>query len=161
MTATSLSNTEIKARREAILLEMQSIREMLRGKITLQTFQRTLSDGSVVQRGPYALFQRWREGKNHCERIPKDDLPAISRAVDGYQRFTQLADEYAALTEILTERGGPLLPSKKNSSHRRSRKNTGKPNPSSSAPSKASRPVKKRAKGAISGGSKKGCAKRS
>jgi hypothetical protein len=160
MTANTLSNSEIKARREAILLEMQSIREMIRGKITLQTFQHTLSDGSVVQRGPYALFQRWREGKNHCERIPKDDLPAVSRAVDGYQRFTQLADEYAALTEILTERGGPLLPSKKNSRHRLPRKNTGKPNPSSSAPSTASRPVKQD-KRATSGGSKKDCAKRS
>lgn len=127
---TQLNDTQLKARREAILLEMQSIREMIRGKITLQRLKRTLPDGTVTERGPYAIFQRWRDGKNQCERIPKDDLPAISRAVDGYGRFTRLAEEYAALTEILTQRGGPLLPSKKNSRKQPPKKNTRKPKPS-------------------------------
>lgn len=132
---TTLNDTQIKARRDAILLEMQSIREMIRGKITLQTFKRSLPDGSVVERGPYAIFQRWRDGKNRCERIPKDELPAISRAVDGYQRFTRLADEYVALTEILTQRRGPMLPSKKNSRKQPPKKSSRKPKPSSKPPS--------------------------
>jgi hypothetical protein len=132
---TNLNDTQIKTRREAILLEMQSIREMIRGKISLQTLKRTLPDGTVIERGPYAIFQRWCEGKNQCERIPKDDLPGISRAVEGYQRFTRLADEYADLTEILTQRGGPLLPSKKNSRKPPSKKNIRKPKPSSKPPS--------------------------
>jgi hypothetical protein len=132
---TALSDTQIKARREAILVEMQSIREMIRGKISLQTLKRTLPDGTVAERGPYAIFQRWLGGKNQCQRIPKDDLPAIARAVDGYQRFTRLADEFAALTETLTQRSGPLLPSKKNSRKRPPEKNTRKPKPSSKPPS--------------------------
>jgi len=132
---TTLTDSQIKARREAILLEMQSIREMIRGKITLQTLKRTLPDGTVTERGPYAIFQRWRDGKNHCERIPKEELPAISRAVDGYQHFTRLADEYAALTETLTQRSGPLLPSKKNSSNQPPKKSSRKPKPSSKPPS--------------------------
>jgi hypothetical protein len=132
---TTLTDTQIKARREAILVEMQSIREMIRGKISLQMLKRTLPDGTVAERGPYAIFQRWRDGKNRCERIPKDDLPAISRAVEGYERFTRLAEEFAALTETLTQRSGPLLPSKKNSGKRPPKKNTGKPKPSSRPPS--------------------------
>lgn len=110
---TTLTDTQIKLRRDAILLEMQSIREMIRGKLSLQILKRTKADGSVQERGPYAVFQRWLNGKNHSERIPADKLPAISRAVEGYERFNLLADEYAALSEILTQRGGVMLPSKK------------------------------------------------
>jgi hypothetical protein len=110
---TTLTDTQIKIRRDAILIEMQSIREMIRGTITLQTFKRTKADGSVQEFGPYAIFQRWLNNKNHSERISKQDLPNITRAVEGYERFTKLADEYAELTEILTQRNGTVLPSKK------------------------------------------------
>lgn len=133
---TLLTDTQIKVRRDAILSEMQSIREMIRGKISLQSLKRTAADGSVKERGPYALFQRWLDGRNHSQRIPKEDLPAITRAVDGYQRFVQLADEFAALTETLTQRSGPLLPAKKNSRKPLQTKNTAKPKPSSKTPSK-------------------------
>jgi len=132
----TLSDSQIKLRRDEILVEIQAIREMIRGKVSLQTLKRTLPDGSVKERGPYAIFQRWRDGSNHSERIPREDLPAITRAVDGYRRFVELTDEYAALTETLTERSGPLLPSKKNSSKRSARKNTAKQNPSSKTPSR-------------------------
>ena len=85
---------------------------------------------------PFALLQRWLDGRNLSRRIPKDDLPAIARAVDGYQRFVQLADEFAALTETLTRRSGPLLPAKKNSSQPHQTKNSGKPKTSSRMPSR-------------------------
>lgn len=126
---TTLTDTQIKVRRDEILLEMQSIREMLRGKISLQTLKRQAADGSVKERGPYALFQRWLNGRNHSQRIPMEDLPPISRAVDGYQRFMKLADEFAALTETLTQHSGPLLPAKRNSRPRPAKKNTKKPKP--------------------------------
>lgn len=131
----NLSDTQIKLRRDAILLEMQSIREMIRGKITLQTLKRTKADGTVQERGPYAVFQRWLDGKNHSERIPAEELSAVARAVDGYARFQKLADEYAELSEILTQRGGVMLPSKKNSSKRSPKKNTKRPKPFSRKPS--------------------------
>ena len=133
---TILNDTQIKVRRDEILSEMQSIREMIRGKISLQSLKRTAPDGSVKERGPYAIFQRWLDGSNHSQRIPKEDLPAITRAVDGYQRFVQLADEFAALTETLTQRSGPMLPSKKNSRKPLQTKNTAKPKPSSRTPFK-------------------------
>ena len=131
-----LTDTEIKVRRDEILSEMQAIREMIRGKISLQSLKRTAADGSVTERGPYAVLQRWLDGRNLSQRIPKDDLPAMTRAVDGYQRFVQLADEFAALTETLTRRSGPLLPAKKNSRKPHQTKNSGKPKTSSRMPSK-------------------------
>ena len=133
---TILTDTQIKVRRDEILSEMQSIREMIRGKISLQSLKRTAAGGSVKERGPYAVFQRWLNGRNHSQRIPKQDLPAITRAVNAYQRFVQLSDEFAALTETLTQRSGPLLPAKKNSRKPLQMKNTGKPRPSSRTPSK-------------------------
>jgi hypothetical protein len=133
---TILTDTQIKVRRDEILSEMQSIREMIRGKISLQSLTRTAADGSVKERGPYAVFQRWLDGRNHSQRIPKEELPAITRAVDGYQRFVQLSDEFAALTETLTQRSGPLLPAKKNSRKPLPTKNTAKPKPSSKTPFK-------------------------
>lgn len=128
-----LTDTQIKNRRDAILLEMQAIRQMVRGHISQQTLTRTGPDGSIQRRGPYFLFQRWLDGKNRSERIPKEDLPPLQRAVEGYQQFIKLADEFAELTEILTERSGPLLPSKKNSSPKPSRTNIRKPRPSSNS----------------------------
>lgn len=132
----TLTDTQIKVRRDQILIEMQSIREMIRGKISLQSLKRTAADGSITVRGPYAVFQRWLDGENQSQRIPKEDLPAIAKAVDGYQLFVQLADEFASLTETLTQRSGPLLPAKKNSKKRPQRKNIGKPSPSSRPRSK-------------------------
>jgi hypothetical protein len=131
-----LTDTQIKVRRDEILSEMQAIREMIRGKISMQSLKRKAADGSVTERGPYAVFQRWIDGSNHSQRIPKEDLPAMTRAVDGYQRFVQLSDEFAALTETLTRRSGPLLPAKKNSSNPPQKKNTGRPKASSGTHSK-------------------------
>jgi intergrase/recombinase len=139
---TTLTDTQIKARRDAIIIEMQSIREMIRGKISFQTFKRTKADGSVQERGPYTIFQRWLNNKNHSERIPKDELPALTRAVDGYQSFQKLAAEFAELTELLTERHGTLLPSKKNSANQSKAKNTKKPNSSSKPRSRKSPPAR-------------------
>jgi hypothetical protein len=132
-----LSDTQLKNRRDEILLEMQSIRRMLRGTVTMQTFSRTAADGSTRSFGPYALFQRWHGGKNRPQRVPKEDIPAVQDAVDGYQRFRALAEEFATLTETLTQRSGPLLPSKKNFSRRRAPRSSRKPRAFSKAPSSA------------------------
>jgi len=123
------TDPQIEIRRDEILSEMQSIREMIRGKISLQSLKRCAADGLVKERGPYAVFQRWEDGRNHSQRIPKEDLPAITRAVEGYQRFVQLADEFATLTETLTQHCGPLLPAGKNSGKPLQTKNPAKPEP--------------------------------
>ena len=133
---TILTDSQIKVRRDEILSEINSIREMIRGKISLQSLKRQAADGSIKERGPYAIFQRWLDGSNHSQRIPSKALPAMTRAVEGYQRFVQLTDEFVSLTEILTRRSGPLLPSKKNSRKPPPTKNTSKPKLSSRTRSK-------------------------
>ena len=75
---TLLTDTQIKVRRDQILSEMQSIREMIRGKISLQSLKRTAADGSVKERGPYAVFQRWLDGT----RLPADLISRIKAPDD-------------------------------------------------------------------------------
>ncbi len=96
----------------------------LRPGIEEQIFHATFRIGSTV------MGARQNSNHYHSQRIPKDELPAITRAVDGSQRFVHLSDEFAALTETLTQRSGPLLPSKKNSRKPLPTKNTAKPKPS-------------------------------
>lgn len=129
-----LTDTQIKNRRDDILDQMRAIHRLKRGQISTQTLHRTAPDGTVTDRGPYHIFQRWEDGKNHSQRIPPARLQEIQQAVAGYQRLKSLTDEFAALTEILTERSGPLLPSKKNSRPQPAKRNSPKRRPSSGSP---------------------------
>jgi hypothetical protein len=110
-----MTDTQIKNRRDDILEAMRSIRRMKRGQISEQTLCRTGAGGTVNDRGPYAIFQRWEKGRNRCRRVPAAELPlpALKVAVAGYLHSKALAEEFATLTETLTERSGALLPAKK------------------------------------------------
>jgi hypothetical protein len=133
-THTMLTDTHIKNRREEILEEIRAIRHIKRGTISTQVLRRPASDGTIKERGPYHLFQCWDEGKNRSQRIPSARLPELQQAVDGYQQLKKLTDEFAALTEILTERSGPLLPAKKNSKSQPTKRSSKKRKPSSNSP---------------------------
>jgi hypothetical protein len=132
-----MTDTQIKNRRDDILEAMRSIRRMKRGQISEQTLRRTGAGGTVNERGPYAIFQRWEKGRNRCRRVPAAELPALKEAVAGYQHFKALAEEFATLTETLTERSGALLPAKKNSRRRPAKGNSPKPKASSNSPAGA------------------------
>lgn len=108
-----ITSSQIKNRREDILDEMRNIRRLKRGQLSEQMLQRTAADGSVQKRGPYFTLQRWQDGKNCCQRIPAEQLPAVREAVEGYQKLKTLSEEFAELTETLSERDSLLLPVKK------------------------------------------------
>ena len=108
-----MNSTQIKNRRDDILLKMRNIPSMKRGQLTEQTLTRTAADGTKQKRGPYFTLQRWEKGRNRSQRVHADQLPAVRAAVQGYQRFKELSEEFAELTEQLTEMKSPLLPQKK------------------------------------------------
>jgi hypothetical protein len=108
-----LTAAQLKNRREDLLEEMRGIRRMKRGQLSEQMLSRTAADGSRQQRGPYYTLQAWKDGKNHSQRVPQQQLPAVREAVEGYQKLKRLAEEFAEVTETLTELSGPLLPEKK------------------------------------------------
>lgn len=91
----------LQQERSRILEEMAQIDRMIRGHLSEQTYQ-VQRGGRTLSQGPYHLLQRREEGKNNCQRVATDELEFIAHAVEGYARFQQLAQRYAALTEQMT-----------------------------------------------------------
>jgi hypothetical protein len=45
--------------------------------------------------GPLYNHQTWENGKNVSRYVPRGQVAAVQEAIDGYQRFQQLTQEYA------------------------------------------------------------------
>ena len=99
-------------RREQILREMAAIEHMEKGRLTPE-YRQSTRQGKRVQLGPYYKHQCWENGANKSRRVPAEEAPALEQAVDGYQRFTALAREYAELTIAMTRERTAGVRSKK------------------------------------------------
>jgi hypothetical protein len=91
----------LQQERSRILEQMAQIDRMIRGHVSQQTFQ-VKRAGQTVTQGPYFLLQRRENGKNNCQRVGTEELDAIVAGVEAYQRFQNLAQRYAQLTEQMT-----------------------------------------------------------
>lgn len=92
----------LQQQKAAILQQMGQIPYILRGKLTSQTYE-----AKGRSQGPYYTLQRWEEGKNKSQRISPPQLPMIQEAVNGFERFQQLADQFVGLTEQQTWEAQP------------------------------------------------------
>jgi hypothetical protein len=119
--------TTLRNRREMILEQMADIRSLKQGSLSAQS--RGKPGGSVRH-----IYQRWHDGRNHSTYIPPEQVPALRQAIDNAQRFEALAQEFLDVTEQLTDRETPLLPSKKNSAKPPGKRDLPKPKPSSKSP---------------------------
>src|SRR3974390_2648272 len=45
--------------------------------------------------GPYYNLNSWENGKNCCRYLPQDKVPEVQQAIEGYQKYQQLTDQYA------------------------------------------------------------------
>ncbi len=120
------NSSALQQRREQILQEMAAIDRLQRGHLSQQFFK-SVRRGKSILRGPYYLLQRWLHGKNLCERIPADQVEPVRLAVEGYQRFQKLADEFVELSEQVTRQAGLLPNGKKKSRRQSNRRSSGKP----------------------------------
>jgi hypothetical protein len=73
---------------QSILEQIAQIQLMMPGKLCV------LREGP---KGPYYNLQSWEEGKNHACYVPQQKVEAVTEAIDGYQRFEQLTEQYAQL----------------------------------------------------------------
>jgi hypothetical protein len=58
---------------------------------------------SVIRQGPdgpYYNLNSWENGTNQCRYIPKHKVPEVQQAIEGYQKFQQLTEQYA---QVLVE----------------------------------------------------------
>jgi hypothetical protein len=45
--------------------------------------------------GPYYNLNSWEHGKNCCRYLPQDKVPEVQQAIEGYQKYQQLTEQYA------------------------------------------------------------------
>ena len=45
--------------------------------------------------GPYYNLNSWENGKNCCRYLPQDRVPEVQQAIEGYQKYQQLTQQYA------------------------------------------------------------------
>lgn len=94
----------------SILQHIASIQTMERGKL------------SVIKEsasGPFYKLQARENGKNVTRYVPREEVPAVQEAIDGYHRFQALTDQYARL-KIQETRAARAGASKKKTAPRHS-----------------------------------------
>ena len=94
-----IMNTSPQARRQTVLEQMARITHMERGRLSAE--YRPGSGGSK-ERGPYYKHQVWEKGRNVSRRVVAEQAAALQEAIEGYERFEQLADDYVEATVAMT-----------------------------------------------------------
>jgi hypothetical protein len=46
-------------------------------------------------KGPYYNLNSWEDGQNQCRYLSQDKAPAVQQAIEGYQKYQQLTEQYA------------------------------------------------------------------
>lgn len=70
---------------QSLLQQMAQIPSIERGKLC------------VVRQGPdgpYYNHQTWEKGKNVSRYVPRDQVEAVQKAIDGYHLYQELSDQY-------------------------------------------------------------------
>ena len=102
--------TKLRQQRQDILEQMSRIPRLKRGTLS-ERKRRSASTGHPG--ASQFIFQRWEDGRNKAQHVPTADLPKLRSAVEGFQLFNQLAEQFVSLSEKLTELEAPMLRSKK------------------------------------------------
>jgi hypothetical protein len=101
----------------SILREIAKIQTMERGKLSI------IKESSA---GPFYKLQAREGGKNLTRYVPRDQVPAVQEAIEGYQHFESLTEQYAqqviAQTREAIAAGSKKKPRLRNSSSLRTRK---------------------------------------
>jgi len=101
-------NTKITP--QNLLQQIAQIQHMERGKLCI------LREGPE---GPYYNHQTWEDGKNVSRYVPREQVPALQKAIAGYEKFEKLTQEYSQLV-IQQTRAELATGLKKKTSHPRS-----------------------------------------
>jgi hypothetical protein len=93
-----------------VLQQIAQIQSMERGKL------------SVIKEsasGPFYKLQAREHGKNLTRYVPREQVPAVQQAIEGYKQFQALTEQYA--NEVITQtRAAIAAGSKKKPSRPRS-----------------------------------------
>lgn len=92
---------------QSLLQQAAQIPRLERGKLSI------LREGA---NGPFYNHQCREEGKNVSRYVPRDQVPAVQEAIDGYAKFEALIEEY--VDQIVDQTRGEIAAhSKKKTFH--------------------------------------------
>jgi hypothetical protein len=75
-----------------LLQQIAQIQSMERGKLSI--IKQSAS-------GPFYKLQGREKGKNLTRYVPREQVPAVQEAIEGYKHFQGLAEQYAQ--EVITQ----------------------------------------------------------
>lgn len=80
---------------QKLLEQMAQIERMERGKLC------------AMGERPHYNHQTWQDGKNVVRYVPAGEAKFVTNAIEGYERFRKLAEQYAdeVIRQTRTERG--------------------------------------------------------
>ena len=110
----NIALSQLEARREQILRQMQAIDRLRRGTLSRQFFQPRRAHAQT-QLGPYYVLQGYLQGQKFSERVPAAQAPQLEPLVANYKRFVELAEEFVSVTDQITRREAAHPDAKKNS----------------------------------------------
>lgn len=99
--------------KQQLLQQLAAIPTMERGKLSAYSFK-----DRPGASGPYHKLQHWENGTNKTRYIPAEQVPAVQAALEGYERYQQLTEQYAQL--VITETRQNITGSKKKKPPKRS-----------------------------------------
>lgn len=70
----------------SLLQQIAQIQSMERGKLSV------IKESSA---GPFYKIQAREQGKNLTRYVPREQVGAVQEAIEGYQRFKSLTEQYA------------------------------------------------------------------
>ena len=73
---------------ESILNAIAQIQRLDRGTVSI------IRQGPA---GPYYNHQCYEQGRNTSRYVPREQVPALKEAIEGYQRFEKLLEQYVEL----------------------------------------------------------------
>jgi hypothetical protein len=103
----------VSQRRMELLKRMSQIQRMEKGRLTAE-YREAVRDGKTVRLGPYYKHQFWEDGRNISRRVPEKDVESLREAVEGFQQFEAMAQEFSRLTVEETRRATQPDSKKKN-----------------------------------------------
>ena len=87
-----------------LVQQLSGLRELRRGSLSEQFLTVERQDGSSVQRGPYPLFTRKRNGRTVSQRVTDAALvPVYRRQIQALREFETVVDALVQVGEQLSD----------------------------------------------------------
>lgn len=94
----------LRIRRNEILKEISALEQIRRGSVVEQVVKTVKADGSIVRRGPYALYSYKEKKKTVSRRVSNPELVKVYREqINAFRRFQELNTELTSIGEKISD----------------------------------------------------------